>query len=37
MLCYFAGFYFGFKELEDIDCALIVESTFGIVELGEGG
>ena len=33
----FACFDFGFEELEDIDCALIVEATFGVVELGEGG
>ena len=33
----FPGFYFAFKELEDIDCSLIVEATFGIVEFGEGG
>ena len=33
----FPGFYFAFKELEYIDCSLIVEATFGIVEFGEGG
>lgn len=36
-LCDFAGFDFGFKELEDIDGSLIVEAAFGVVELGEGG
>ena len=36
-LCYFTGFNFGFEELEDIDCSLIVETTFGVVELGKGG
>ena len=37
MLCDFAGFDFGFKELEDIDGSLIVEATFGVVEFGKGG
>ncbi len=37
VLCDFSGFYFRFEELENIDCALIVEPTFGIVELGKGG
>ena len=36
-LCDFPGFDFGFKKLKDIDCALIVETTFGVVEFGEGG
>ncbi len=36
-LCDFAGFDFGFEELEDIDGSLIVETTFGVVELCEGG
>ena len=36
-LCYFTGFNFGFEELEDIDCSLIIESAFGVVELGKGG
>ena len=36
-LCDFAGFDLVFEELEDIDFALIVEATFGVVELGEGG
>lgn len=30
-LCDFAGFDFGFEELEDIDGSLIVEATFGVV------
>ena len=30
-LCDFAGFDFGFEELEDIDCTLIVEATIGVV------
>lgn len=33
----FAGFDFGFEELEDIDGSLIVEAAFGVVELCEGG
>ena len=37
MLCDFAGFDFGFEELEDIDGSLIVEAAFGVIELGEGG
>ena len=31
VLCNFAGFDFGFEELEDIDGSLIVEATFGVV------
>ncbi len=34
-LCNFAGFDFGFEELEDIDCTLVVEATFGVVEFGK--
>ena len=31
MLCDFAGFDFGFEELEDIDSSLIVEAAFGVI------
>lgn len=35
--CNFAGFDFGFKELKYIDGSLIVEATFRVIKLGEGG
>ena len=31
VLCDFPGFDLGFKKLKDIDCALIVETKFGVV------
>lgn len=34
-LCYFTCFDFGFEKLEDIYSALIVKTTFRVVEFGE--